>query len=166
MCFNLENEFLKIKYLKYIRQMFSIHIKHFSYCGLLGFSTIEINLTSACHKRPIKPWCKSIYCNVVSQLCSDALRPAMRRATRVTLKSSIAVVCQLAALKGSAGAQCYLFGLTAVFIPSISCALQFQVCHSWILDVFHILTHFIQNRPHEIPKVAHLMKHEFGYPSF
>jgi len=81
----------------------------------------------------------------------------------MTLKSSIAVVCQLAALKGSAGAHFHLFGLTAVFRPSISCALHFQVRRSWILDVFHILTHFVQNRPHEVSKVAHLMKYEFGY---
>ena len=60
-----------------------------------------------------------------------------------------------AALKGSAKAQFHLFGLAAVFRSSISCALHFQVRHSWILDVFHILTHFIQNRPHEISKVAH-----------
>ena len=87
----------------------------------------------------------------------------MRRATRITLKSSITVLCQLAALKGSAEAQFHLFGLTAVFRPSISCALHFQVRRSWILDVFHILTHFVQNRPHEISKVAHLIKYEFGY---
>jgi hypothetical protein len=81
----------------------------------------------------------------------------------MTLKSSIAVVCQLAALNGSAGAQFHLFGLTAVFRPSISGALHFQVRRSWILDVFHILTHFVQNRPHEISKVAHLMEYDFGY---
>lgn len=81
----------------------------------------------------------------------------------MTLKSSIAVVCQLAGLKGSAGAQFHLFGLTAVFRPFISCALHLQVRHSWILDVFHILTHFVQNRPHEVSKVAHLIKYEFRY---
>jgi hypothetical protein len=32
----------------------------------------------------------------------------------VTLKYSVAVVCQLAVLKGSAGVQFHLFGLTAV----------------------------------------------------
>jgi hypothetical protein len=62
----------------------------------------------------------------------------------MTLKSSIAVVCQLAALKGSAEAQFRLFGLTALFRPSI-------------------LTHFVQNRPREISKVAHLMEYDFGY---
>ena len=90
----------------------------------------------------------------------------MRRAIRMTLKSSIAVICQLAALKGSAGAQFHLFGLTAVFRPSIWCTLHFQVCHSWILGVFYIRTHFVQNRPNEISKVAHLMKYEFGYVFF
>jgi len=87
----------------------------------------------------------------------------MRRAIRTTLKSSIAVIRQLAALKGTAGEQFHLFGLSAVFRPSNSCVVRFQVRHSWILDVFYILTHFVQNRPNEISKVAHLMKYEFGY---
>ena len=55
MSFKLENEFLNIKYLKSILQMFSMHVKHYSYFGRLGFSAIEVTLTSACHKGPIKP---------------------------------------------------------------------------------------------------------------
>jgi hypothetical protein len=68
----------------------------------------------------------------------------------MTLKFSIAVVWQLAALKGSAGAQFYLFGHTVVFQPSISCALRLQVRLSWILGVFHFLTYFVRHRPNEI----------------
>ena len=86
----------------------------------------------------------------------------MRRAARMTLKFSIAVVWQLSALKGSAGAQFYLFGHTVVFQPSISCALRLQVRLSWILGVFLFLTYFVRHRPNEISKVANLMKFVFG----
>jgi len=55
MCFKLENEFLNIKYLKSLLQIFGIHVEYFSHCGRLGFSAIEITLRAACHKRPIKP---------------------------------------------------------------------------------------------------------------
>jgi len=53
------------------------------------------------------------------------------------------------------------------FIQTYRCVSTFHLVRptfagTSFLD-FGRLTHFGQNRPHEISKVAHLMKHEFGY---